>query len=44
MDEYNLRLIVKSELKTKMPSYLFKELVEEIQIADEPLGKTELVI
>ena len=43
MDEYNLRLIVKSELKTKMPSYLFKEIVEEIQIADESLGKTELI-
>ena len=43
MDDYNLKLILKSELKTKIPSYLFKELVEEIQIADESLGKTELI-
>ena len=43
MDEHNLKLILKSELKIKMPSYLFKELVEEIQISDESLGKTDLI-
>ena len=43
MDNFNLKLIVKSEMKMQMPSYLFKELVEEIQIADESLGKSELI-
>ena len=43
MDNFNLKLIVKSELKMQMPSYLFKELVEEIRISDQTLGKSELI-
>lgn len=43
MDDLNLKLILKSELKVKMPSYLFKELLEDIQLTDENLSKTEKI-
>lgn len=43
MDDFNLKLILKSELKLKMPSYLFKELIEEIQLTGKTLSKTEKI-
>ena len=43
MDDLNLKLILKSELKVKMPSYLFKELLEEIQLTGKPLNKTDKI-
>lgn len=43
MDDLNLKLILKSELKVKMPSYLFKELLEEIQLTGKTLSKTEKI-
>lgn len=43
MDDLNLKLILKSELKLKMPSYLFKELLEEIQLTGKHLNKTDKI-
>lgn len=43
MNDFSLKLILKSELKIRMPSYLFRELVEESNIEDKTLGKTELI-
>ena len=34
MDDYNLKLILKAELKIRMPSYLFNEIAKEIRTND----------
>ena len=43
MDNYNLKLILKSELKLKMPSRVFKEIVKDTEIYDETLTKNEMI-
>ncbi|MBR5503039.1 MAG: hypothetical protein IKV87_01135 [Methanobrevibacter sp.] len=43
MDDYNLKLILKAELKIRMPSYLFNEIAKEIRTNDAHLSKDKLV-
>ena len=43
MDDFHLKLILKSELKIRMPSYLFNEIAEEIRTNDNHLGKDKLI-
>ena len=43
MGNYNLKLKLKSELKIKMPSYVFNELVEEVYLSDNKLNKNEFI-
>lgn len=43
MDDFNLKLILKSELKIKMASHLFRELMEETQISDKSTSKAEQI-
>ena len=42
MDDYNLKLKLKSELKTKMPRYIFKDFIEELNLNSED-GKYKLI-
>ena len=43
MGNYNLKLKLKSELKIKMPSYVFNELVEEVYLSEDKLNKNEFI-
>ena len=43
MNDFNLKLLLKSELSVKMPSNLFRELVEESNIKNKSLRKTALI-
>ena len=43
MDDNNLKLILKSELKIRMPTYIFNEIAEEIKTNDNHLGKEKLI-
>ena len=42
MDDFNLKLKLKSELKTKMPSYIFKDFINNLDLNSEE-GKYKLI-
>ena len=42
MDDFNLKLKLKSELKTKMPSYIFKDFINDLDLNSEA-GKYKLI-